>query len=471
MREKAKIKTVAEEKLLGYISRTINSWLEKEEDVEVVLRRIINLARKFGKFKNGLEERINKVEAILLEHSQGISLLGRIRDNMSLECRHKFLTNFLFRASVVKPDGFYEYKEKYGIQPPYVILISPTMRCNLRCVGCYAGEYSRKDDLDFDVVNKIINEGESFGTSFFTILGGEPFFWKHLFEMFALHPDVYFQVYTNGTLIGEKEAKRLQKLGNVAVMFSLEGFKGLTDERRNKGVFDKVMKAMDLLKKYRVGFGYSCCVTRHNVKEVLSNEFIDLMIEKGAIVGWYFLYMPVGRGATPDLMPTPEQRLYMMKRREDIRENKPLFIIDFWNDAPYVGGCIAGGRHFCHINHRGDVEPCIFIHLATDNIKETSLAEAINSPFFRAMRAKQPFSGNLLLPCQIIDHPEILKSLYETYHPYSTCSGAEEIVTKLHPCLVKYGRKVSQLYKAAWEDWKKIHKEKEKRKEKKKEVI
>ena len=450
IRKESKLGAKIKEKATQYAFKKINHWLEKEKDEEVTLRKLIKLARKLGKFHKGIDKATDNFEKIFLGHPQGIPLAQRIKENMAPECRQKFFTNFLFRASLARPEGYYNYLEKYKVAPPYTILISPLMRCNLHCVGCYAANYSRKDDLPFDVVNRVIDEGESIGTAFYTILGGEPFFWEHLFEMFEMHPNVYFQVYTNGTLITEEVAEKLKKAGNVAVMVSLEGFKKLTDERRGEGVFDKVMGAMDILRKHRIPFGYSVCATNKNYKEILSDEFINLMIEKGALIGWYFLYMPVGQNPSVDLMPTPQQRLYMKDRHEEIRATRPIFLIDFWNDAPYVGGCIAGGRHFVHINNYGDVEPCIFLHLATDNIKEKSLAEALNSPYFRDMRSRQPFDKNLYLPCQIIDHPKIFKDLYEKHHPYPACPDAEKVVTELHPALLKYSEELNKVYEEPW---------------------
>ena len=54
-----------------------------------------------------------------------------------------------------------------------------------------------------------------------------------------------------------------------------------------------------------------------------------------------------------------EQRTYMFHRVREIRAmegGKQLFAFDFQNDGQFVGGCIAGGRNYCHINPNGDVE-------------------------------------------------------------------------------------------------------------------
>lgn len=74
-----------------------------------------------------------------------------------------------------------------------------------------------------------------------------------------------FVAFTNGTLFNAELADKLQKLGNVVPMFSLEGFEKETDARRGAGTFNKVMEGMDLLKGKRNSlrsiFGY--CKKQH----------------------------------------------------------------------------------------------------------------------------------------------------------------------------------------------------------------
>ena len=143
------------------------------------------------------------------------------------------------------------------------------------------------------------------------------------------------------------------------------------------------------LKEYGILFGTSVCYTSQNVYSVTSDDFLDMLIEKGSRFIWYFHYMPVGNDAAIDLLPTPEQREYMYHRVREIRGlegGKPIFAIDFQNDGEYVGGCIAGGRNYLHINPNGDVEPCVFIHYSSANIKEVTLLEALKQPLFMAYR-------------------------------------------------------------------------------------
>jgi len=381
---------------------------------------------------------------------QIINLERRFYQNTNRNCQEKLLENFILKGMIennkIRKKLFAEISAS-----PISILISPTMRCNLNCIGCYAKNYKKDEDLPFEIFDRVIKEGKELGVLIFTILGGEPFIRKDIFEIFKKHSDAYFQVYTNSTLIDEEIAEKLVKVGNVTVNFSIEGFKERTDERRGKGMFDKIMKAMDILKKYGVPFGYSVCVTRKNVEEVMSNEFIELMVQKGCLIGWHFLYMPVCGDKNTELMPTPEQRNQMRERRDYIKENFPIFIIDFWNDAPYVGGCISG-KYYCHINHRGDVEPCIFTHFSQVNIKNTSLKEALNCQFFKEIRKRQPFDKNLYLPCPLIDNPWDSRIFLKTPGVYPTHPGAETLIEDLKDDLDKYSQGVHQVYKKVWEE-------------------
>ena len=84
--------------------------------------------------------------------------------------------------------------------------------------------------------------------------------------------------------------------------------------------------------------------------------------------------MPVGRDAVPELMVSAEQRAYMYHFVREMRQKKPIFTLDFWNDGEYADGCIAGGRRYLHINANGDVEPCAFIHYSDSNIREKDAA-------------------------------------------------------------------------------------------------
>ena len=192
---------------------------------------------------------------------------------------------------------------------------------------------------------------------------------------------------------------------------------------------------MDLMKRYGLIFGTSICYTRANVEAVTSDAFLDMLIEKGVRYSFYFHYMPVGNNASPDLLPTPEQRRYMIKRVREVRAvrgGKPIFLMDFQNDGEFVGGCIAGGRNYFHINSNGDAEPCVFIHYSNMNIREHSVLEILRSPLFMAYHEGQPFNENHLRPCPMLENPELLQEMVARSGAHSTDLESPE--TAEHLC-------------------------------------
>lgn len=348
-----------------------------------------------------------------------------------------------------------ELQAKHGFTPPYSVLVSPTMRCNLKCKGCYAENYKRGDDLPNEFFDSIIVQGKALGTYLYTILGGEPFVrFNDLAAMAQKHADCLFQVFTNGTLITEEIADKIAELKNIIIVFSVNGDKDEIDFMRGPGVYEKVIASMDMLNQRNLMFGMSLVLTSRNHGLMTSEAFYKSWEQKNVMFAWNFLFMPVIKNVDLSLMPTPEQRVTYGEYIKEYREHNPLFIMDFWADAPAVHGCIAGGRRYLHINHKGDVEPCIFAHFATHNIKEHTLLEALKSPFFTAIRQHQPHTDNLLRPCMIIDNPEVLRTLCKKHNARPTAEGAKELIEDpvIMNHLDHYAREAARVVDAVWRE-------------------
>ena len=306
-------------------------------------------------------------------------------------------------------------REKYKCNVPFTILFDPTSACNLRCKGCWSAEYGHKSNLTLDEMRSIINQGTELGAHLYMLTGGEPLIRKNdIITLCRENPDCAFLVYTNATLIDQSFCDEMKSVGNIALALSIEGSEESNDSRRGGGAYKTTVEAMDLLKKNGLLFGISVCYTSENIPFVTSPEFLNLMVEKGALFAFYFNYMPVGKDAVVDLIPTPEQRVYMYKWIRQARNSKtgyPMFTMDFQNDGEFVGGCIAGGRNYIHINSEGDMEPCVFIHYSDSNIREKTILEALQSPLFMAYYHNQPFNDNHLRPCPMLENPECLRKI------------------------------------------------------------
>jgi len=371
---------------------------------------------------------------------------------LSKNVKEKFVQNF-----IVKPYNIYgprrrAFLEKNGYECPSLLVISPSMKCNLNCYGCYAGDYKKGEDLDVKLVNRVINEAKEMGTFFFVISGGEPNYWPHLIEVLETHEDAIFQIYTNGTLIDDKRADEFARVGNALPCISVEGFEKETDGRRGKGTFRKISDAMDRLRERGVIFGFSATATRENNEFIVSDEFVDYYVDKGIYLGWYFNYIPIGKKPDLELMPTPEQRNYRRKKIMELRDKKRVFLADFWNDGIITNGCLAGGYEYLHIISNGDVEPCVFCHFAADNIKDKSLKEILESKFFMAFKRRRPYNENLLRPCTIIDNPNILRETVKEGNAHPTHKGSDSIITTLAPALDEYAKKYGEIADKAWKE-------------------
>lgn len=374
----------------------------------------------------------------------------RFLSRSSKKCVEKFAENLIVNEFLAAKPKREEFRARYGFYPPFFIVISPAMRCNLNCYGCYAGEYSKREELETWRIEDLLNQAKEMGIYFITISGGEPFMRQDLLDIFSKFDDMYFQVYTNGTLIDQQLAKKLAEIGNVLPAISIEGWEKETDARRGPGAFQKILAAMENLRQAGVLFGFSATVTRQNNEQIVSEEFINFWAAQGCFIGWYFNYIPIGKKPTLDLMPTPEQRIERLKKLAELRHRVPIILADFWNDGPLVGGCIAGDRYL-HINSRGDVEPCVFVHFAVDNIKNKPLADILNSEFFQAIRRRQPYSPNYYRPCLIIDHPHILRQVVGECQAYPTHIGADSLVSELFTELEQYARDYGRMADKLWE--------------------
>ena len=344
-----------------------------------------------------------------------------------------FAVNFFINANLISGPIQDEMRAKYNCNIPWAILLDPTSACNLHCIGCWAAEYGNKLNLSFDEIDDIIRQGKEMGVYMYIYTGGEPLVRKKdLIRICEKHDDCIFLTFTNGTLIDEEFADEMLRVKNFVPAISLEGFGEATDSRRGQGVFEKVLRAMKILHERKLVYGISCCYTSMNYESITSEEYWDMLIENGAYFVWYFHYMPVGNDASPELLPSPEQRETVYRRIRDYRSRKPLFAMDFQNDAEFVGGCIAGGRSYLHINANGDADPCVFIHYSDSNIREKSLLDVMRSPLFMAYHEGQPFNDNMLQPCPMLENPTKLRAIIEKTGAKSTDMQSPE--TAEHLC-------------------------------------
>jgi len=413
--------------------------------------------------------RIDKFQALKALINSVNGVLDRARNHPQYKDTlvHSFLPCFLksIKESSAKRESFVK---NYGLNPPWFLTISPTRFCNLKCIGCYANSSSaNQEKLSFEMVDKIISEKTDLWGSFFCVIsGGEPFLWqdkgKTIIDLAKKHQDNFFLVYTNSTLINKETARKLAEVGNITPAISVEGFEKETDERRGKGIFKKILRAMDNLNEFGVPFGISVTPTRKNCLLLTSEKFIKYFWAKGALYAWMFQLMPIGR-ASFDLVVTAEQRKEMFYRTRDLIK-KGYFVADFWNCGALTEGCISAGRKggYLYIEWNGNITPCVFNPYAAANVNEIykkggQLTDVLTKPFFQRIRKWQndyaSKQGNWALPCPIRDHYKEMREFIDEYRPQPIDEPAKQALQDKEYAkkMINYDKDLAKAMDPIWE--------------------
>lgn len=437
---------VAASKIIDVLLKNIGKDREKE------MVKLIDLMEKYMSGEK-LDVDYDKIREMVCNEDCALNhYLNHLLDELDPNVIKTTILNFGFEAMLYGTKTIRKMRTVHNCNIPWLILMDPTSACNLHCTGCWAAEYGNKLNLSYDELSGVVKQGKELGVYFYMFTGGEPLVRKKdIIKLCEEHHECQFLAFTNGTLVDEAFCGEMKRVGNLMLAISLEGSPEVNDLRRGTGVYAKVMHAMDLLKENGLIFGTSICYTSKNCESVTSKDFVKLMVDKGCRYAMYFHYMPVGNEASVELLPTPEQRSYIKDRIREIRrlENgEGLFTMDFQNDGEFVGGCIAGGRNYFHINANGDAEPCVFIHYSGANIRTHSLLEILKQPLFMAYRDNQPFNENHLRPCPMLENPEILQRIVRETGAKSTdlqspetaehlCTKCEEYARNWKPCADK----------------------------------
>jgi MoaA/NifB/PqqE/SkfB family radical SAM enzyme len=348
---------------------------------------------------------------VVREDTVVLNLLRRIAASATPEQVNariqRYIVNPIVRGGAARRDAH----ERHGIAGLASITITPLIACNLECDLCYNTpeiHHDPKEQLPTGVIDRVMHEAKSIGAYRFTFIGGEPLIrWKDIRELARIHSDAVISVFTNGLLLTDEVATELASLGNVEMSFSIDGLEKSNDLSRGQGTFRKILAAMD---RYREAGGmmvYSPTVTSENYEELLSDEFIDLMLSKGCYMGYYHHYDLIGGQTRTELLLSLQQLQWMEHRIHEIAKTKPISISDAVLSKLIKGGCHAV-REFVHVNHRGMVEPCCMVPFAADTVLEKSLIEVLQSKFFGRLNAIEK-DDHGIKRCLVGENSDVLK--------------------------------------------------------------
>jgi MoaA/NifB/PqqE/SkfB family radical SAM enzyme len=288
--------------------------------------------------------------------------------------------------------------------PPFLFL-ALTSACNLRCRGCWIETKGPPRQLSLDEVEGVITAGKRREVWFYTLLGGEPMIYPHLWEILERHPDCYFQIITNGMFFTEENCRRLRAAGNATPLVSLDGRRERNDQRRGEGVYEAVVEGLARLRKHRLLYGVATTVTGANFDEVLDDAYVRQLIDAGAMYLWYYVFRPVGAEPSPELCVAREQMIEARRRLLALRRRHPIVLIDTYWNADGEAVCPAALGLGFHIGPGGAIEPCPPLSFACETIRDHGgdLLAAIDRSRF--LRRFQRFVAERTRGCVILECP------------------------------------------------------------------
>ncbi len=309
----------------------------------------------------------------------------------------------------------YKRGMKRGEYFPPFLYISVLNSCNLRCQGCWVDVASKQEKIPAEDLHRLFRESREAGNTFFGILGGEPFMYKGLLDILEQHPDCYFQIFTNGQLITDELAAQMRRMGNVTPLISIEGTEIISDQRRGKSdVLSKSMAGLQRCLDHKLLTGVATSLCQTNFDDLLREEWLDRLIEMGAMYAWYHTYRPVGPQPNEQLCLTPEQQLKVRKFVVDMRVKKPIVLIDayYQHDGQALCPLATGISH--HISPWGDIEPCPIIQFAKENIRDKRHIRDVftQSAFLKDFRETITATTR---GCVVLERPDLVKQLVERH--------------------------------------------------------
>src|SRR5262245_10203311 len=327
------------------------------------------------------------------------------------EAKPKVVAKFVYNFGVkgVRSVELHKRRRKRGENFPPFLFISVISSCQLRCQGCWVDVAAPAQRLSLEELNRIVGDAKAHGNAYFGILGGEPFMHPELLDLFAAHPDCYFQVFTNGQLITDEIARELARLGNVTPLVSIEGSEIVSDERRGRvQVLTKTLKGLETCRRHGLLIGVATSVCQTNI-DLVSEGWLRRLIAMGVHYVWFHTYRVVGPSPNPQLALRPEQVLAVRRFIVQMRARLPIAIVDaYWDDRGEALCPMATGISH-HIGPGGHIEPCPIIQFARETVRDGALYDTMTrSAFLADFRAT---AARTTHGCIVLERPDLVQDL------------------------------------------------------------
>ncbi len=215
---------------------------------------------------------------------------------------------FLPRLPAANGDTYKGRSEHLQLEHLNELWFHLTNRCNLSCSHClFCSSPQETPEISLQQVVKTAAEGHSLGCRVFALTGGEPFVHPEIEEiihrLLAL-PQSHVVVLTNGMNLPEFLSRNTFDHERLHLQISMDGLEPHHEAIRGKGSFSKLKSNLLWLKKKKVPYTLSMCVTHGNVRDMA--DFVDVAAGHGAANVHFMWYFIRGRGSKEEFPTTDE---------------------------------------------------------------------------------------------------------------------------------------------------------------------
>lgn len=303
-------------------------------------------------------------------------------------------------------------KRPTGNNHPRLVFWELTTGCNLRCVHCRASatELMSPTDLNYEECCGIVDQIAEYAPLILVLSGGEPLWRRDVFDIArrATSKGIRVALATNGTLVDEAMAQRIEESGILRVAISLDGADRLTHDtfRGQAGAFDAAITGLKHLSALGISTQINTSVARHNVHQL--PDILKLAQSLGVDAFHIFLLVPVGCGLTIaeeqsirgeeyekilnwyyersldsglELKATCAPHYYRImrqRRAEARRAGEPVPDLVSHGMHAVTRGCLAGSG-VCFISHEGKVYPCGYLPVEAGDLRKQPFREVWES--------------------------------------------------------------------------------------------
>jgi MoaA/NifB/PqqE/SkfB family radical SAM enzyme len=388
-----------------------------------------------------------------------VGLARRMVESTDFRLLWKMAYNFGFKG-IRSVQRFKARLREGKVFPPF-LYISITNSCNLRCQGCWVDVDKPASMIAFDEMDRLIRNAKRHGNSYFGILGGEPFLHPDLMRILGAHPDCYFQIFTNGHYLDDATARELRRVGNASPLISIEGSEAVSDVRRGrKGVLSRTMEGLRAAVRHRLITGVASSVCQSNFDDLVRESWVDRLIELGVHYTWFHTYRPVGPKPAPELALAPEQVLALRRFVIDMRNRKPIGIVDAYYDDRGEALCPAATGISHHIGPGGDVEPCPIVQFAAETIRDHGGDLYRTMTESRLLADFRRTAAGATQGCIVLERPDLLQEVVRRHGARDTTirrrAWEELAALRPRPSQHQPGREIPEenwIYRFAKKHW------------------